>query len=128
MQGTVASPRETTLRTIAPRFIVTDMAQAFAFYARLGFQPTYHEGQFAIIECDGIALHFNCFPEGPKCHAVCWIGVDNIEALYEQYLPTHAIAAPLEAKPYGLKEFCVRDPWGNLLLFAERIAEAERHS
>jgi hypothetical protein len=128
MQGTIASPSAATLRTIAPRFVVADMAQAFGFYAQLGFQPTYHDGQFAIIERDGITLHFNCFPEGPKCHAVCWIGVSNIGALYQQYLPTNAIAAPLEAKPYGLKEFCVRDPFGNLLLFAESIAEVGGHS
>jgi hypothetical protein len=124
MQST-APRRDATLRSVAPRFVVADMARAFAFYAQLGFRPTYHQGQFAIIERDGIALHVNCFPEGPQCHAVCWIGVENIEVLYRQSLPTHAIAAPLATKPYGFKEFCVRDPFGNLLLFAERVATAD---
>jgi len=112
------------LRTIAPRFVVADLARAFAFYAQLGFRPTYHDGGVAIVERDGIALHFNCFPERRRSDGVCWIGVRNIAALYRQYLPTHAIAAPLQAKPYGLTEFCVRDPFGNLLLFAEPSAAA----
>jgi hypothetical protein len=54
--------------------------------------------------------------------------VTNIEALYQQYLPTYAVQSPLEAKPWGLKEFFLRDPFRNLILFAERISEEEASS
>src|SRR6266516_7422242 len=89
-----------TLISVAPRFFVGDMEQALAFYAQLGFATTYHDGEFAIVERDGIALHFNV-SEG---HSVCWIGVTNIEALYQQYLPTGAIQSPpppFQATPWG---------------------------
>jgi hypothetical protein len=114
-----------TFDSIAPRFVCQDLAQALAFYKQLGFQTTYQDEMFAIVERDGIDLHLNASPEPPKGHSVCWIGVTNIEALYQQYLPTHAVQSPLEAKPWGLKEFFIRDPFRNLILFAERIPEEE---
>src|SRR6266567_2274370 len=67
-----------TLDSIAPRFLVGDMEQALAFYGQLGFTTTYHDEGFAIVERDGIALHFNASEEPPKGRSVCWIGVTNI--------------------------------------------------
>ncbi len=114
-----------TFRSVAPRFVVQDMEQALAFYGQLGFATTYQDEGFAIVKRDGIDLHLNSSPEPPKGHSVCWIDVTNIEALYQQYLPTNAIQSPLEAKPWGLKEFFIRDPFRNLILFAESISEEE---
>jgi catechol 2,3-dioxygenase-like lactoylglutathione lyase family enzyme len=113
--------RQPTLISIAPRFPVGDMEQALAFYAQLGFATTYHDGEFAIVERDGISLHFNV-SEG---HTVCWIGVTNIEALYQQYLPTGAIQSPpppFQVQPWGMKEFFLCDPFRNLLLFGEEAS------
>ena len=113
--------RQPTLDSVAPRFLVGEMEQALAFYGQLGFATTYHDEGFAIVERDGIALHFNV-SEG---HSVCWIGVTNIEALYQQYLPTGAVQSSPQAQPWGMKEFFLCDPFRNLLLFAESIAEGE---
>jgi catechol 2,3-dioxygenase-like lactoylglutathione lyase family enzyme len=110
------------------RFVVHDMEQALAFYGQLGFQTTYRDEAFAIVERDGVDLHLNCYPDPPKGHSVCWIAVTNIDALYQQYLPTNAVQSPLEAKPWGLKEFFIRDPFRNLILFAEGIPEEDEPS
>ncbi len=110
-----------TLISIAPRFPVGDMEQALAFYAQLGFTTDYRDGEFAIVERDGISLHFNV-ADG---HSVCWIGVTNIEALYQQYVPTGAIRSPLTSQPWGMKEFFLCDPFRNLLLFGESIPEED---
>lgn len=110
-----------TLISIAPRFPVGDMEQALAFYAQLGFTTDYRDGEFAIVERDGISLHFNV-ADG---HSVCWIGVTNIEALYQQYLLTDAIRSPLTSQPWGMKEFFLCDPFRNLLLFGESIPEED---
>ena len=117
-----------TLTSVAPRFLVGDMEQALTFYGHLGFVTTYHDEGFAIVERDGIDLHFNVSDptqEPPKGRSVCWIGVTNIEALYQQYLPTGAVQSPLQAQPWGMKEFFLCDPFRNLLLFGERIPEEE---
>ena len=118
--------RQPTLDSVAPRLLVGDMEQALAFYGQLGFATTYHDEGFAIVERDGIALHFNV-SEG---HSVCWIGVTNIEALYQQYLPTGAIQSPppLQATPWGTKEFWLCDPFRNILIFGESIPEGESNT
>ena len=116
-----------TLISIAPRSLVGDMEQALAFYGQLGFVTTYHDEGFAIVERDGIALHFNASDseEPPTSHLVGWIGVTNIETLYQQYLPTGAIQSPLQVQPWGMKEFVLCDPFRTLLLFGENIPEEE---
>ena len=120
--------RQPTLDSIAPRFPVGDMEQALACYGHLGFAITYHDEGFAMIERGGIELHLNASPEPPKYHSVCWIGVTNIEVLYQQYVPTGAIQSPLQAQPWGMKEFFLCDPFRNLLLFGERIPEGESNT
>jgi catechol 2,3-dioxygenase-like lactoylglutathione lyase family enzyme len=111
-----------TLVKIAPRFAVGDLEQTLAFYGQLGFVLTDQWGEgFAIIARDGISLHFTV-SDG---HAVCWIGVTNSEALYQQYVPTGAIQSPLTSQPWGMKEFFLCDPFRNLLLFGESIPEEE---
>ena len=117
-----------TFLSVAPRFVVQDMEQALAFYGQLGFQTTCQDEHFAIVERDGVDLHLNCYADPPKGHSVCWIAVTNIDTLYQQYLPTNAVQSPVEAKPWGLKEFFIKDPFRNLLLFAERISEADASS
>lgn len=117
--------RQAALTSIAPRFTVGDLEQALTFYEQLGFVATYQDEGFAIIERDGIDLHLNPSEELPKRHSVCWIGVTNIEALYQEYLPTNAISSPLVAQSWGLKEFSIRDPFRNPILFAESISEEE---
>jgi hypothetical protein len=114
-----------TFLSVAPRLVVQDMGQALAFYRQLGFQTTYQDDAFAIIERDGIDVHLNSSSEPAKGHSVCWIGVTNIDVLYEQYLPTNAVQSSLEAKPWGLKEFFICDPFRNIILFAESISEEE---
>src|SRR5258707_966592 len=115
--------RQPTLDSIAPRSLVADMEQALAFYGHLGFVTTYHDEGFAIVERDGVALHFNASDdeEPPHDHVLGWISVTNIEALYQQYVPTGALQSPLQVQPRGLKEFVLRDPHRNLLIFVERI-------
>ncbi len=116
-----------TFLTVAPRFVVHDLEQALAFYGQLGFQTTYHDEHFAVLERDGVDLHLNCYTDTPKGnHSVCWIGVTNSDALYQQYLPTKAICSPLKTQPWGFQEFMVRDPFGNG--FAEHIPEEENGS
>ena len=118
---TASQESQPTLDSIAPRSLVADMEQALAFYAQLGFATTERSGEFVVVERDGISLHFHV-SEG---HRVCWIGVTNIEALYQQYLPTGAIQSPLTSQPWGMKEFFLCDPFRNLLLFGESIPAEE---
>jgi uncharacterized glyoxalase superfamily protein PhnB len=120
--------RQPTLDSVAPRFLVGDMEQALAFYGQLGFASPYHDEGFAILERDGIALQFNVSDptqEPPKGGSVCSIGVTNIEALYQQYVPTGALQSPIQAQSWGTKGFWLCDPFRNILIFEESIPEEE---
>jgi hypothetical protein len=48
--------------------------------------------------------------------------------LYQSYLPTNAVRAPLTAQLQGFKELSVGDPFGNLLVAAAHIADADADS
>ncbi len=121
--------RQPTLDSVAPRFLVGDMEQALAFYGQLGFVSTYHDEGFAILERDKIALQFNVSdpthePPQEGCR-VCYIGVTNIEGLYQQYLPTGVLRSPIQTTDWGTKEFWLNDPFRNILIFEEDVLEEE---
>ena len=119
--------QQPTLDSVAPRSLVRDMEQALAFYGQLGFVTTYHDEGFAIVERDGVALHFNASEseEPPDDSLLGWIAVTNIETLYQQYASTGAIRSPLQVQPWGMKEFVLCDPFRTLLLFGESLPEEE---
>jgi hypothetical protein len=110
-----------TLEKIAPRFLVYDKAETLSFYEKLGFKPSYDDGEFIILSRDNIDLHLNMDDSPVTNRLVFWIGMKGIEALYEVCLANDLVRYQLETKSYGMKEFGVCDPSGNLILFAEEI-------
>ncbi len=59
-------------------------------------------------------------PENTSCRFHV-LGVDELYAEYSAAGVIHP-NAPLEQKPWGLREFGILDPSGNLIQFAERPA------
>src|SRR5215469_17546507 len=92
-----------TFVSVAPRYVVSDLEQAFAFYQRLGFRTTDY-GSIAIIDRDGVELQFNHDPDmAPGGHFVCYITVIESGALYQQCLqdlPTGSVRSPLTVTDY----------------------------
>ena len=95
------------------------------FYRQLGFQGGAHEfdPNYAIFTRGAIELHF--FTHGELVPAEsfsgCYIRVRDVQSIYEACsasgLPDHGLPrmSHLEDKPWGLREFAVVDPDGNLL-------------
>jgi len=120
-------PRVTSL---APQFLVDDLARSIAFYEKLGFafgEPW--EGFYAIGSLDGLELHLK---EAPKYeperhhrreneHLDAAGGVDGIEAFYAQCVANGAkILRPLTDTAWGTKDFYIEDPDGYILCFGGR--------
>ncbi len=126
MGSTHPSHSTPAFRSVAPRFVVPDLGRALAFYELLGFRTGYRDDGFAIVERDGVALHFNHDPTlAPGRHFVCYITVSESGALYQDYLhnlPSGSVRGQLTATPYGMQEFWICDPFNNILIFAEPIA------
>jgi catechol 2,3-dioxygenase-like lactoylglutathione lyase family enzyme len=95
------------------------------FYRPLGFQGGAHEfnPEYAIFRRGAVELHF--FKHGAlvpaESFAGCYIRVQDVDSVYKA---CSAVGLPscglpridrLEDKPWGLREFAVVDPDGNLL-------------
>ena len=103
------------------------------FYKRLGFEGGAHEfnSEYAILQRGAVELHFFTHKElvPAESSAGCYVRVLDVEGIYRSFsaskLPRTGIPRMdiLEDKPWGLREFAVVDPDGNLLRIGQIIAE-----
>ena len=102
-----------------------------AFYRRLGFEggAHQHDSRYAILRRGGIELHFfehrTLIPA--ESYAGCYIRVTDVESIYHAFSSSGLAGSgiprvdKLENKPWGLREFAVVDPNGNLLRIGQVI-------
>ena len=108
------------------------VSETVAFYKRLGFEGGAHESDsgYAILRRGTVELHFFTHSElvPAESSAGCYIRVLDVESIYKSFsssrLPRRGIPRmdALEDKPWGLREFAVVDPDGNLLRIGQIIA------
>lgn len=103
-----------------------DLAVTKAFYVdALGFHGiSYDEHDYLIVRRDRIELHFWLTDDAalPPVSS-CYIRGGQIAALYGEFVERKVERlSPFEVRPWGMKEFYVHDPHGNLLRFG---ADAE---
>jgi catechol 2,3-dioxygenase-like lactoylglutathione lyase family enzyme len=135
MSSVDAHPRLTSL---APQFLVDDLARSITYYQKLGFKFGEPWNAFyAIGQRDGLELHLK---EAPKNaaerryrreheHLDAAAGVDGIEAYYAQCVANGVtILRPLTATEWGTMDFYVEDPDGYIIAFGGRPTESQRSS
>lgn len=103
-----------------------------AFYKQLGFEGGAHEfdGSYAVMRRGAVEIHFFTHKElvPAESSAGCYIRVRDVEGVYRAWaasqLPKRGFPRmdALEAKPWGLREFAVVDPDGNLLRIGQLLA------
>ncbi|MBK8286114.1 MAG: VOC family protein [Ahniella sp.] len=103
------------------------------FYARLGFEGGAHDfdNGYGIFRRGSVELHFFTHKElvPSESHAGCYIRVTDVERFYQaclrSKLPDTGIPRMdrLEDKPWGLREFAIVDPDGNLLRIGQVLPE-----
>jgi len=116
------------LTSAVPALFAQDVAQAIEFYReKLGFTLDFQHGEpisFAGVARDAVRIYLShCEDRHLAENTMCWIFVENIEALAEEFLRRGA-PGKLETQPWGLREFVVIDPAGNCVHFAEAAAPA----
>jgi len=102
-----------------------DLEASLAFYAALGFGVARRSGPFAVVHRDGLRLflaqdaHAGTQPRWSSLRVM----TKDVDALHEAAVArgVTVLHAP-EDRPFGLREFVVRDPSGFDLRFAEAIA------
>jgi uncharacterized glyoxalase superfamily protein PhnB len=123
----------TTLVAAEPQLYVRDIAVASEFYARaLGFAVAFTYGEppfYAQLSRDGARLNlrqvdapvFDPARRDDEQLLAASITLDDATPLFREYQTAGVdFLQPLKIEPWGARTFIVRDPDGNLLLFAGR--------
>jgi catechol 2,3-dioxygenase-like lactoylglutathione lyase family enzyme/GNAT superfamily N-acetyltransferase len=104
---------------------VADVTKTVAFYVDvLGFKQRWLWGNPPTFGCVGVDKTEIFLCQQPDLatkvqgHMHCFFVEGDLDALYEQHRAAGApIAEPIENKPWGLREYAVRDPSGYHLRF-----------
>jgi catechol 2,3-dioxygenase-like lactoylglutathione lyase family enzyme len=114
-----------------PTLPCRSVSMATAFYRKLGFEGGPHEfnNEYGIFNRGAVELHFFTHKEliPADSSAGCYIRVLDVESFYKVCstigLPNSGIPRidHLEDKPWGIREFAIIDPDGNLLRIGQII-------
>jgi catechol 2,3-dioxygenase-like lactoylglutathione lyase family enzyme len=110
-----------------------DLNETRAFYERLGFQaagwwPTEFGG-YAILHRGDLNMHFFSFKDisPAQNYAQCYWRVNDVDALYAEFRAAGLSRSgtprleSVEDKPWGMREFSVIDPNGNLVRIGRQV-------
>jgi catechol 2,3-dioxygenase-like lactoylglutathione lyase family enzyme len=125
------TPGKTALLAAEPQLIVSDIAASCEFYTKkLGFAVAFTHGEpafYAQVFRDGARLnlrHLDTPGIDPTLRdreqlLSASITLGDAKPLFLEYQAAGvAFAQPLRSEPWGARTFVVRDPDGNLILFA----------
>jgi catechol 2,3-dioxygenase-like lactoylglutathione lyase family enzyme len=122
-----------TLSSAEPQLIVSDITASSAFYTRkLGFTVAFAYGEppfYVQVFRDGARLNLRHLDTPPVDRTFrdreqvlsATITLDDADPLFAEHQAAGVVfAQPLRAEPWDARTFIVRDPDGNLILFAGR--------
>ena len=104
-----------------------DLGETRAFYERLGFRAAgwwpNEFGGYAILVRGDLSMHFFAFEDisPAQNYAQCYWRVKDVDALYAECDAAGLSRSgmprlePVENKPWGMREFAIIDPTGNLV-------------
>ena len=101
-----------------------DVDASLAFYQALGFEVARRSGPFAVVHRDGLRLFLAqdaAASTQPRMTSLR-VMTRSVDALHDDVRARGiAILHSLQDRPFGLREFVVRDPNGFDIRFAEPI-------
>jgi catechol 2,3-dioxygenase-like lactoylglutathione lyase family enzyme len=137
----------------APVFAVRDLDAASAFYERLGFAVRRYDAGYGYAERDGLRIHLRGSPEleGPfSNYSEVYVETADVDRLHEEWQsrgllqvrgaideelkeevrrrwhagsPVGLIGERVEDKPWGVREFGIRDLDNNHLRFGRQLSQ-----
>lgn len=121
----MASLEGETIPILASR----DIAETVDFYGTLGFAVVRLHEEFGppylLVRRDDVELHFVHSPgtDPAESHGGCYLRLADTQAVYEEWEPRGVPGLhPPRDTPWGMREFFVVDPSGNLLRIGTRLA------
>ena len=113
---------------VRPILPVVAMEPAIAFYRRLGFEVTSWDKDYAWVGWDGHELlHLRQVPglDGSANASSCYLHVDDADRWHATWSLSGVEIGPPEDEAWGMREFAVTDPSGNLIRVGSPSTGAE---
>ena len=111
----------------APELPSANLDNAIAYYEeKLGFEVAMRlpENEYAVIERDGVAIHLFVDAASKPSPIGVHIFSSDLDQLYAELQTSGAIITQkIERKPWGNRDFRVRDQFGNELKFSEPLED-----
>jgi uncharacterized glyoxalase superfamily protein PhnB len=113
------------LSRIAPELPAANLREAIDYYQqKLGFELVSEmpNGDYAIVERDDIAIHL--FHDDSRVHSPAGLHLftHDLDELHAEFVGRGAVIAQhVVRKPWGNRDFRLRDPSGNELKFTEPL-------
>ena len=101
-----------------PILPVRDLEEAGSFWSRAGLEvQVYDEGYAFVLESDEELVHLAVHPSvdaGTNLSA-CYVHVADVAGWRDRLADAGLPVSPVRDEPWGMTEFSVRDPSGNLV-------------
>ena len=101
-----------------PIFPVRELDEASDFWTRAGLAVERYDEGYAFVLADGDELvHLALQPSlDPAANpSACYIHVDDVTGWHDRLSNAGLPVTPVRDEPWGMTEFSVRDPSGNLV-------------
>ena len=106
----------------APVLMVPDVPETAAFYRRiLGFRsdPGADTPEYTVVWRDNAAVHLAKGEHAPMGVRI-FLWVRDVNALYDEVVRQGAaIDVPIGTRPYGIRDFSIRDPNGIVVVLGQ---------
>jgi catechol 2,3-dioxygenase-like lactoylglutathione lyase family enzyme len=101
-----------------PILPVRDLDEAGAFWTRAGVVVQRYDDGYAFVLAGGeelvhLAVHPGMDPDANL--AACYVHVGNVQGWHDRLADAGLPVTPVRDEPWGMTEFSVRDPSGNLV-------------
>ncbi len=126
----------TNIQSITPFMHVPDLAAALKWFDLLGFRTRFHQGNYAYVEREGAGVRVlesradDDTPFPPHRGFSIYLDVADVDAIVAEARPKLAGAGVETIGPvnqhYGQREFMVRAPDGNVLVFGQALGQSRR--
>jgi len=105
-----------------------DLEETLAFYNKLGFSTGNIFPDYAIVVRGSMELHFwTCHERHIAENTACYLRVSDVDALHDEFRRLDLSPGRMDQvadMPWGMREFHVWDPHGNLLRIGQSIEGA----
>ncbi len=100
------------------------MGQSVSFYQSLGFEVEAYGPSYVWVRHQGAEiLHLALVPEldGHESQSAVYFHVQDVAEWHAAWSASILDLSPIEDRPWGMREFSLRDPVGNLLRVGQNI-------